>query len=134
MVYWPSLDHSGPSISVSEEGNYTYILTNAHGCSDTSSLVIINNCAPTFYVPEAFTPNGDNINDYLIVFGFYNSLDFSVYSPSGILLFRSINEEVRWDGTIGGIQVPEGSYYWYASFSDTHGTYYNKSGVITLIR
>jgi gliding motility-associated-like protein len=134
IVYWPSLEHTGASITINQEGTYSYVQTNIYGCSDSGSFVVINSCAPALFVPEAFTPNGDGINDYLILFGTYYNLDFSVYSPSGLLLFRSVNEQVMWDGTCDGNQVPDGSYYWHAGYYDTLGTKHVLSGIVTIIR
>jgi gliding motility-associated-like protein len=134
IVYWPDLDYTGATLTFNEEGTFPFIQTNTYGCSDTSSLNLINNCIPTLHVPEAFTPNGDGINDYLELFGVYHNLDFSVYSPGGLLLFHSMDENMMWDGTSGGKQLPDGSYFWHASYSDNHGGEHKQSGVITIIR
>jgi len=134
FIYWPSLNSTGNTITIEEEGDYPYILANSHGCSDTSALYVTSSCLPEMYVPEAFTPNGDGINDFLVVFGVYQNLNFFVYSPSGLLLYRSENEEVMWDGTVSGKQVPDGSYYWHAVYSNNNGDEQKLSGKITLIR
>jgi gliding motility-associated-like protein len=134
IIYWPALDYNGNSITVDEVGDYYYIQSNSFGCSDSSAVHVISNCQSSLFVPDAFTPNGDDVNNYLIVFGLYSNLDFSVYSPSGILLYRAVNEEVNWDGTSSGKEVPNGSYSWHAVFSDGDGNEQRKSGSITIIR
>jgi gliding motility-associated-like protein len=133
-VYWPTIEFIGATVTIEEAGTYPYILTNDMGCSDTSALVVINNCAPELHVPQAFTPNGDQINDYLELFGVYNNLNFSVYSPSGVLLFRSTGINDFWDGTSDGNDVPEGSYYWHAAYTDANDLGHEESGVVTIIR
>jgi gliding motility-associated-like protein len=132
-VFWPSLDYTGNSVSIGSEGNYPYIKTNSYGCSDTSAINVAGNCLPTLYVPEAFTPNEDGINDYLVLFGVYTDLIFSVYSPSGLLLYRSENDDVMWDGTVSGKQLPDGNYFWHAKFSDNAGRKHEQNGSITII-
>jgi len=133
-IYWPTIDIHGPTVTIHEAGSFPYILTNTFGCCDTSVLIVNSNCSPELYVPEAFTPNGDQINDLLELFGEYENLDFSVYSPSGILLFKSTGDRDFWDGTSEGRELPEGSYYWHANYTNTDHAEINLSGVVTIIR
>jgi gliding motility-associated-like protein len=133
-VNWPTIEVTGPSVTLDEEGFYPFILTNEYGCTDTGSINLINSCIPKLFVPEAFTPNGDGINDVLPVFGTFHYLEFSVYSPGGSLLFRSEGESVNWDGTSGGTVLPGGSYFWSAVYYNNEDSPYKKSGVVTIIR
>jgi gliding motility-associated-like protein len=133
-VYWPSLDYGGATLNFTEPGSYDYILTNESGCTDTGILILTDNCAPEIYVPTAFTPNGDGLNDQLTIFGIFSELDFSVYTPSGILLFRNSGNADYWDGTSDGKDVPEGSYYWHAIFNDRNNVQRSKNGLVTIIR
>lgn len=133
-IYWPTIDFHGASVTINDAGTYPFVLTNALGCSDTSALVVVDNCTPKLYVPEAFTPNGDQINDYLELFGIYQNLEFSVYSPSGLLLFRSVDDSDFWDGTNDGREVPEGSYFWSAIYYDGNNAECKETGKVTIIR
>lgn len=133
-VYWPHLNVTIPSASFSEGGNYSYWLINENACADTGFVTILDSCTSTLFVPEAFTPNGDPNNELLELFGLYYDLEFRVYSESGILLFTMYQDEDFWDGTVEGKDLPMGTYYWVAKYSDQKGNQYTKSGHVVLLR
>jgi gliding motility-associated-like protein len=86
------------------------------------------------FVPEAFTPNNDGINDVLSVFGNYYNLRLFIYSSNGELIYSMFPESDPWDGNYDGIEMPNGTYIWKAFFTDQKGTQYNESGNVILIR
>ena len=133
-VYWPELGISATSVEIENPGTYMFVQSNPYGCADTGMVVLISNCTLDIFVPEAFSPNGDQINDLLIVYGLFGELDLSIYSPSGILLYHMNAEDPPWDGTRDGNPVPCGSYYWSATFRIGDSMPFRKSGVVTLIR
>jgi gliding motility-associated-like protein len=114
------------------------VVTNlALGCSDsaTKTLTVLDFC--TSDVPNAFTPNNDQLNDK---FGPHNALkadnyEFKVYNRWGQLVFRSTSWQDRWDGTIKGIPQQPGVFVWMLSYThrDTKQTVFKK-GTVTLIR
>ena len=67
-------------------------------------------------IPNAFTPNGDGINDEFVVN--LNGVtianyEMKVYNRWGVLLFTSLSNNVNWDGrTNAGVKCTEGSYYY----------------------
>jgi gliding motility-associated-like protein len=133
-VFWPELNQFGTSANLFETGFFSYIVTDMHSCSDTGFVSLTEVCIPEFHVPEAFTPNGDNLNDFLEIFGVYFNLKFSIYSPSGQELFYTEDNSEYWDGTCNGKDLPNGRYYWHADYTDKYGTQYSRSGYIMLIR
>lgn len=114
------------------------VVTNqALGCSDSAikTLTVLDFC--TIDVPTAFTPNNDGLNDK---FGPHNALkadnyEFKVYNRWGQLVFRSVNWQDRWDGTIKGIPQQTGTFVWMLSYThrDTKQQVFKK-GTVTLIR
>jgi gliding motility-associated-like protein len=133
-LYWTDPGLVGSQVEILSEGIYDYIQTNTYGCADTGIVRVYNICNMELFVPEAFTPNGDGINDVLPVFGFYTDIEFSIYSPSGVLLFHATGDNIFWDGTKNGQPLPEGSYYWHINFRESEDRFWEKSGVVTLIR
>jgi gliding motility-associated-like protein len=133
-IFWPELNTYGPSVNIYEVGVYSYFLTDMNSCSDTGYVSLTEICIPEFHVPEAFTPNGDQMNDILEIFGIYFNLKFTVYSPSGQELFYTEDNSISWDGTRNGKDLPNGRYYWYADYTDKYGLPYSKSGYVMLIR
>jgi len=133
-VFWPELGITGAVVEIDHAGTYTFIVSNQRACSDTGTLILVDNCICDIHVPEAFTPNGDQINDYLEIFGMYEEFELSIFSPSGILLFSMTTNDPPWDGTTNGNPVPAGSYYWSTTFKGLDGIPLKKTGVVTLIR
>jgi gliding motility-associated-like protein len=134
VIFWPELNVYGPSVNLYELGTYSFIQTDMYTCSDTGYITLTEICIPEFHVPEAFTPNGDQLNDMLEIFGVYFNLKFTIYSPSGQELFYSEGNSIYWDGTRNGKDLPNGRYYWYADYTDKYGLPYTKSGYVMLIR
>ncbi len=65
-------------------------------------------------VPNVFTPNGDQINDYFEVETDGTTIyEFSVFTRTGTRIYYSLSPRIFWDGkTGGGIEQPEGVYYY----------------------
>jgi gliding motility-associated-like protein len=133
-IYWPHQDLTSSSTSFSQGGNYTYQILNEYECSDTGFVAIADSCTPSLFVPEAFSPNGDQINDVLELFGLHYNLEFSIYSESGQVIFTMRQEDEFWDGTNDGKDLPNGTYYWYAKYTDRAGKEITATGTVNIIR
>ncbi len=94
----------------------TLIASNAFGCSDTASNSVRFNDDMLFYIPNAFTPNGDGWNNLFYgVFteGFDVSLFYlAIYDRWGELLFDTKDHTATWDGMYKGEEVKDGLYTW----------------------
>ena len=80
---------------------------------EKSVMVCIDSC--NFYeIPNVFTPNGDNINDKLVAktSGLVDKIDFRLYNRNGLLLFRTEEPRIEWDGTYKGRIVSPGVYFY----------------------
>jgi gliding motility-associated-like protein len=78
-----------------------------------SVMVCIDSC--NFYeIPNVFTPNGDGINDFLVAktSGLVEKIDFSLFNRNGLLLFRTEEPKINWDGTYKGKIVSPGVYFY----------------------
>ncbi|MCB0791282.1 MAG: gliding motility-associated C-terminal domain-containing protein [Flavobacteriales bacterium] len=87
-----------------------------YGCADTLCKVV-EVLVPTFYMPNAFTPNGDGTNDVLmpVTIGMVpEDHHFSVYDRWGQLIFESTDPAEGWNGAFrnGGAILPQGVYVW----------------------
>jgi len=106
---------------VTESGVYYANVTNECGQYYFEYLVGVKECDCSIYVPSAFTPNGDGINDNLEVFVEcdypINYMDFRVYDRWGNLVFETndINQR-QWDGTLRGNQVDPAPLVWYLEY------------------
>ena len=98
-------------ITVSRQDSYSVRVKDVHCCynSDTTFVRVFN-----YFIPNAFSPNGDGLNDYFRVYALYKNISFSmvVYNRWGQLVFESDDVDKVWDGTSGGQMCPPDSYVW----------------------
>lgn len=134
IVYWPQYDLTDHSLDITEDGNYKYIETIPFGCVDSGAVRVLEKCIPEIFVPEAFTPNNDNINDYLEIYGVYFNLELEIFSLNGELVYFFQQDSPPWDGNLDGTPAPNGVYYWKAKFTNEYGDPYSNEGQITLLR
>ena len=87
-------------------------------------------------VPNAFTPNGDGINDFLYPVNAYKAddLEFSVYNRLGQRVFHTIDWTKKWDGTINGNPQDTGVYVWILKYTnrDTGKGVFQKGSTILI--
>ncbi|MEP6747512.1 MAG: gliding motility-associated C-terminal domain-containing protein [Bacteroidota bacterium] len=122
---------------VNNAGGYAVIVTNVCGSAKDYIHIDFVNCSCKFYIPTAFTPNGDGNNDkfrpkYQCLFSGYELLIFNRW---GQLIFVSHNANQGWDGTFNHSPQPAGGYVWQLRYTDSDaGKLIKKSGTIVLIR
>ncbi len=101
-----------------EPGTYNVCLevTSANGCVSDTCMPIVINSFLTVYAPNAFTPDGDGLNDifYPVMDGFDpDGYEFLIFNRWGELLWTSETPGEGWNGTYkNGDIVPEGVYVW----------------------
>ncbi len=95
-----------------EAGTYSFSLINVCGKFDQSFEVEVRYCDCPFFMPNAFTPNNDGLNDEFKpgTVCTFTEYDFKVYNRWGQLVFETNNPDEAWNGTIGGAEAPEGMY------------------------
>lgn len=119
---------------------YMVIGTTAGGCIDTTSLTVVVNPVPPLnkddvFVPNAFTPNGDGINDILYVYSNYiKDMRFTIFNQWGEQIFETTTVGTGWDGTSKGKAQPVTVYVYTLKAILLDGTIVNKSGSVILIR
>ncbi|MBS1625830.1 MAG: gliding motility-associated C-terminal domain-containing protein [Bacteroidetes bacterium] len=131
-------DQLGSSLQRQFADSGTYIFTVVNTCAAKTYLLhtIEKNCEEHAYPPNAFSPNGDGVND---IYRIYSSYDFASYKLMifdrwGEKVFESDNEARGWDGRYRGEELPTGVYvYEYIGVWPTGHTHTSR-GSITLIR
>jgi gliding motility-associated-like protein len=80
---------------------------------EKSVMVCVDSCN-FFEIPNVFTPNGDNINDMLVAktSGLVERIDMRIFNRNGLLLFRTEEPKINWDGTYKGKIVSPGVYFY----------------------
>jgi len=109
------------------------------GCVDSVSAIIIIRDIFTLYIPNAFTPNGDGINDVFMPYGMGiqpENYSLSIFDRYGKMIFKTVNINIPWDGNTGLEKQEEkrtNMYSYLLEFTDRDGLPFSKSGVIMLI-
>lgn len=119
------------TIAVKAVGRY------ACQAGDTSrrSATTLNPFGDGIYVPNAFTPNGDGINDVFLAYGTaITSIRLLIYNQWGTQLFISTDSNKGWDGTYQAGKSPAGVYTYALEAIMQNGKRVTKSGSFTLIR
>lgn len=129
---------SGSTLSIEEDGFYSIEVSNQYGCIGRDSVVLTEVCPTKIYVPNAFSPNGDGINDIFEVYGTdIISLKLSIFDRWGNLLFISTDSKPQWNGKFNGELMNTGTYIWQLEMEGykRNGTIYSQvlSGEVYLL-
>lgn len=116
----------------------TQIVTHPSGCQDSLTRTIDVVPQFTFYMPNAFSPNGDGLNDKVrpkaILFG-VKSYQLRIWNRWGKNVFETDDPDAAWDGTSDGQQpAPGGVYLYDAQVVNSRDELFEYRGTITLIR
>jgi gliding motility-associated-like protein len=120
---------------------YTITVVDSNGCVADDGLWVRVNTNRTVYVPNAFTPNGDQTNDIFQIHGIEGTqiLQLRIYDRWGEKVFERANFSVNdpsfgWDGTFRGSEMNTGVFGWTIDVLFTDGETRQFSGNVTLIR
>lgn len=122
-------------LQISVSGVYYVIVTDSNGCmSQSDSVTISTKVRPTIFIPNTFTPNSDEHNDFLEIFtDNVVSFDLEIYNRWGEIVFNSKNKNDLWDGTYENNVVPQGSYFYKIEFVGIDFEKYEKTGQINVL-
>jgi gliding motility-associated-like protein len=122
--------------------HYTVTLTGyntENGCSTSYSQIIVAKEPLIYYIPNTFTPNGDEYNNSFKPI-FYSGLDvynyhFTIYNRWGEVIFESFNVDFGWDGTYGNQIVETATYIWKLEFKEKNKeNTHSKTGHVNVLR
>jgi gliding motility-associated-like protein len=125
-----------PVASPSVTTTYTVTVTNGQGCQGTDSVTVFVdiNCGQLF-IPNAFSPNGDNENDILYVRGkCIEQMKFAIFDRWGEEVFSCTDQSKGWDGSFNGQPCETSTFMYYLKATLNNGTEVNKSGTILLVK
>ncbi len=126
-----------PKYTFTEAGFYTITLTvfNEGGCRDEYEVTLcVEDIRPVF-VADAFTPNGDGVNDVLHVKAKgIKEMTFRIYDRWGNLVFESESQNDGWDGNINGQKANAGVYVWVVEVKLINNEKEVIKGNVTLVR
>lgn len=133
-------DNSGlPSYNVINPGTYALTVTDEFGCQGTDEVQLREQCPTNVYLPNAFSPNLDGVNDGFGIQGNdFLTIDLAVFDRWGNRVFRTRDPLSFWDGRFEGQDVPNGIYAWVVTYVGYRedGSQFEEtiSGSVALIR
>lgn len=136
-AYHWSTGSSLPTITVSDAGSYSLTVTDNQGCSATETVLVVEkSCMSGLFIPSAFTPNKDYLNDVFRAraYGIVTSFRLAIYNRFGEMVFNTTDPKNGWDGMFNGRELPSGvfAYQCFCTFEGSAPLY--KKGTVTLIR
>jgi gliding motility-associated-like protein len=125
-----------PVFRGSSDQLYTIRIETASGCVTIDTQLVKTIKYADIYVPTAFTPDNDGLNDVLrpILFGIKELRYFRVYNRWGQLLFETKTKYAGWDGKFKGILQATGAVVWVAEGIDAEGKIYTRKGTSVLVK
>jgi len=123
----------------SDTGTFTamQIVFNSLGCADTAILTVRINARFAFFIPNAFTPNGDGINEQFFGRGIgIREYEMFIYNRWGDEIFETDNLNAGWDGTANeGTEIVQQDVYVYVvNIIDVLGMLHRYVGIVTMVR
>lgn len=132
---WLDCDDCVSPVTTPEDTIVYMVTVDDNGCT-ASDIVVVNVIyEPVVFVPNIFSPNGDNHNDVLYVRGKgIERMLFKVYDRWGEKVFESTEQNFGWDGTFRGKPMNPAVFVYYVDVEFTDGTSTLLKGDVTLIR
>lgn len=143
-TWTPSIGLSNPNIAnplltvgpIGSDVLYQVVTATAAGCKGEGYVKLRVYKGPELYTPNAFSPNGDGLNDRFYPFpvGIKAINYFRVFNRWGQMVYSTTTLLAGWDGKLEGVEQPSGTYVYMAEGVDKNGRKITKKGTVTLIR
>ncbi len=121
--------------SYSHVNDYTLTIVYNTTCRAVATAKVIVSGGEPVYIPNAFTPNGDGVNDMFMVYGTgIKTVDLMIFNRWGEKVFDSGDQFLGWDGNYKGVLQEPGVYVYQARIVFLDDTKSLRTGSVTLIR
>jgi gliding motility-associated-like protein len=125
-----------------EDTRYIVTVRDSNGCFDTAHVYVNVDPQRNLFIPTAFTPNGDGLNDVFMVYGsagVREVLNFQIYDRWGEQLFTAANfpptdPAFGWNGQYKGKVLNPGTFVYYIEVEFIDGKIRKYQGDVTIIR
>ena len=127
---------ANPLATLRQDTRFTVLVTDVAGCKASATVLVKVYNGITYYLPNAFSPNGDGLNEVFrpIPAGIISTEYFRIFSRYGQLIFETSQPMKGWDGTFKGIKQPIGNYVWSIKGMGSDGKVVEKKGNVLLVR
>jgi len=133
---WEPYGETTRTIQAREQITYRVTVFNENGCEGSDDFMVRPDCISKSFVPSAFSPNGDGLNDvFKPTLINYEQYSIAVYNRWGEKVYESNITNAGWDGVFKGDQVPNGVYTYHIRFITTEtGSWQNLNGLVNVVR
>jgi len=133
---WNGITTNSPIYVVKQPGTYSVTVSNMCGIK-TDTVQVLKSCEFEIYMPNAFTPNGDGLNDWFRVpkQNYNRLISFTIFNRWGQKVFATQNISEGWNGMNGEYQASIGTYVYIIVMKSLDGRKtFTEKGYVTLIR
>ncbi|MBO9631612.1 MAG: gliding motility-associated C-terminal domain-containing protein [Chitinophagaceae bacterium] len=134
--HWSTGDRTN-TLEIKKAGIYSLEVTDHNNCRGTDQILISpKDCLKGVFIPSGFTPNQDSNNDVFraIVHGPIETFELSLFNRWGQKIWNTNNPKQGWDGSIGGIQQPAGSFVYICNYKFQGEPLQTQKGNMMLVR
>jgi gliding motility-associated-like protein len=130
--YWNDVKTTNRFFTVTKPGTYNLKVEDTNGCTSTTKYTVLAYC-DKIIVPNAFSPNGDGINDLwqIVALEYDPNAIIKIFNRSGTVIYKTTGYKPYWDGKINGVDAMAGTYYYSIKTTKTNETI---TGALSLIR
>jgi gliding motility-associated-like protein len=135
--YLWSTGSTNNSIQIRNPGIYWLTVKDKNSCIGSDTIHILQkDCAAAFFIPNAFTPNNDGLNDIYkpIITGRISYYYFAIYNRFGQIIFSTNNPDMGWNGTVKDADQNSGTFVWLCRYKMKNKAAQLKKGTVVLIR
>ncbi len=124
-----------PTTTIEEETWIYVTVTDTNGCTATDGMLIRIPLTSNLYIPNSFTPNGDEMNQLFRVYGTnIGQFELTIYNRWGEAIFETTDINYGWDGTYNGKLIQDGTYVYKVLAIGMDYVTYDKTGHITVLK
>ncbi len=125
-----------PVSTLQNDTRFLLKVTDAAGCIGYDSVLVRVFAKPAYYIPNAFSPNGDGLNDVFraIPVGIVKTDFFRIFNRYGQIVFETSVLSKGWDGTYKGKKQPVSAYIWMIKGTDKDGKMIELKGTLLLLQ
>jgi gliding motility-associated-like protein len=130
-------DCLSPEVLATETTLYSVTVVAENGCVATDEWLVEVVATANIYIPNAFSPNGDGINDRVRIFTDFSVesiLDFKIFDRWGGLVYSYRNDDIGWDGKVNGEAKAPGMYTYVGQARLLNGRVIQLNGEVLLLR
>jgi gliding motility-associated-like protein len=124
-----------PMATLLNDTRFILKVTDFAGCIGYDTVFIQVYNGPNYFIPNAFSPNGDGLNDVFraIPVGIVNTEWFRIFNRYGEIIFQTNQWLKGWDGFYKGKKQPMGNYIWIIKGTDKNGKIIEMKGTVMLM-